>query len=176
MNTLSTFLGRCAVISIGAALSWFTVTNPEVESLAAKMCGTTSRQTISQQAASQNVAAGGGASSLVEESVSNQQVPVEHETVAKRLLISDQAEQRLVQLSDQLKELGASYLLVEKQTLADGNHYRVRCDLEHPSQVKCSLEATRTTPVGALEEILETVRRLGPRQQPGSPEAVVRPS
>jgi hypothetical protein len=85
-----------------------------------------------------------------------------HDTRLATLGVSGDQQQRLQQLGHRLRSLGATYLLLERwRQPADDLCYRVRCDLSSAqAAVHCSFEATRHTPVAAMEEVLEAVQRV----------------
>ena len=71
---------------------------------------------------------------------------------------------RIQEIANQLKSLGASYVLLERLPQAASDQYRARCDLAgDANSVKCCFEAVRSTPSDAMEDVLREVvsRRNG---------------
>lgn len=70
------------------------------------------------------------------------------------------------QISTRLRQLGASYLLLEKLPKPHGDQFRVRCDLANELQpVKCCFEATRETALAAMQDVLRAVVNYDPLHQ-----------
>ena len=87
-------------------------------------------------------------------------------------LPSGSSEQRIEHLASRLKQLGASYVLLERLPQRAGEKFRARCDLAGPQNpVKCCFEAVRDSPDEALEEVLQAVWANAKR--PNSPRAAI---
>lgn len=203
MNSPINFFRKCLTVFVGAALSWATVTNPEVDRIASHLCGSHGDSNdVRSLAAMPNELV-----SAIDVEVANDQRMIEPE-VQPRFSIQSKSlpklptdsrpnatpsqlveqtvdnpalrsngflstaevapkspsksltpDERIEEISSRLKQLGASYLLLEKLPQSQGSQYRVRCDLARTGQpVKCCFEATRETPVDAMEDILEAVQ------------------
>jgi len=179
MKSLSSFIGKCLTVLIGIALSWATVTRPEVDSLAAQLCGGARRDAA--QDTHQGI-----------EAVPSQIAPSHHcdvwqqDSATKSNASSNSTQQRftnegqidpiqgavaespsdatggsrILEISQRLKQLGASYLLLERLPQENGAKYRVRCDLaDQQKSVKCCFEATSGTAQAAMEEVLRAARK-----------------
>lgn len=209
MKSPINFLGKCLTVLVGAALSWATVTNPDVDRIAANLCGcddtanvaevgpiaestsiaadpvalavefaTEQRATETQETrfanspvsrfanspiATTNLQAGSPPdttpSKLAQTKVDNAALRSSALLSGNRVAPPKSPDVRIQEISTQLKQLGASYLLLEKLPQSEGVQYRVRCDLARDSQtVKCCFESTRETPLDAMEDILQAVR------------------
>jgi hypothetical protein len=169
MNSPSSFLGKCLTVLIGAALSWATLTNPEFELVAARFLGAGNPNVDLEMSLGRDLAniepvsdpsdtvlsiptkqAGivATSNSAEQNTVSSLQVPSEESTQA-----------RIHEISTELKQLGASYLVLERLQQVNGVQYRVRCDLANQkATVKCCFEATRDTALDAMEDVLKAAR------------------
>lgn len=167
-NPTSSFLGKCVTVFIGMVLSWATMTNPQIETLARHFLG----RAVSQQAARS------GDETFVEPSLDpavepnanpsptmpNFAIQQQPHTVTRSSLSAEPTaaertpSDRIELASQTLRELGATYLRLEKLSKPDGECFRVRCDLAGETAVRCCYEATRDTAVEAMEDVLRAVR------------------
>lgn len=151
MKSLSSFIGKCLTILVGMSLSWATVTMPEIDALAAALCGG-----VHPRAS----AVGDLHPPALLERVAVSSVPEESAVPVNRSQLSPGHEPRIQEISRRLKQLGASYLLLEKLPQEHGAQYRVRCDLaKQHSPLKCCFEATRATALAAMEDVLRAVQQ-----------------
>ena len=143
MTSTSTFLGKCWTLLIGGALSWVTVMNPGVGELADGLLGA-SHTRQQQPPIARSIQSGS-----------------ESETDSELQPDPFSPEVRMAQISSRLRELGASYLLVERLGGAQKELFRVRCDIataENP--IKCCLESIGADVIDTMEEVLSAVIRL----------------
>lgn len=162
MKQSTSFLGKCLTVLIGLCLSWATVTNPDVDSAAATLLGGT--ESAELQTAHFEL-------QLIQDQQESFSAPIEPSgsetyTVGSNtasgfsLATTPDGDDALIQaMSAELKQLGASYLVLERLRHQDGVQYRVRCDLaSHDAPVLCCFEATRQRAVEAMEEVLKVAR------------------
>lgn len=72
---------------------------------------------------------------------------------------SQSEEDKIAAISQQLKQMGATYLRLEKLSNPTQVTYRVRCDLANEaSPLKCCFEATRNTALAAMQDVLGAVQ------------------
>lgn len=181
MNSPLSFFGKCFTVLVGGALSWATVTVPEFESTVAKFIPG-SDSAIVKNAVETTVAFNDSIGQFLD--AQSPQVEAIHETPPEQFITSDHpqtpttltettnevvttptqavsnAPNRIEEISQQLRQMGASYLLLEKLQQADRVQYRVRCDLanETRSAVKCCFEATREDALSAMEDVLHAAK------------------
>ena len=140
MNPTSSFMGKCTTVLIGVVLSWITMTNRDAQLLAKRLFGGTS-PTLSVTGISDAVTTLGANVELAEQSLDSRLERTETE--------------EMEEISDMLRELGATYLRVEKLAKSGETWFRVRCDIDRgPNQVKCCLESTRDSVVAAMKDVL----------------------
>jgi len=198
MNPSSSFFGKCVTVLIGMALSWATMTNPQIERLARQFFGqgqasssvvlseepfiepsfdpvdnpvTPPSVQVSPPTAEERPARLSPAPSLKNFAIqpppsiqtslvsrpAGSQTAVGSQTTPTQSSLS--SEDRIHLASQTLRELGATYLRLEKLTNPHGEFYRVRCDLAGETErVKCCYEATRESAVAAIEDVLRAVR------------------
>ena len=140
MNPTSSFMGKCTTVLIGVVLSWITMTNQDAQLLASRLFGGTSRA-LSVGDLSRVVSISDANVESTDQSLGSPNVRTEAE--------------EMEEISDMLKELGATYLRVEKLARSGETWFRVRCDIDRgPNQVKCCLESTRDSAVAAMKDVL----------------------
>lgn len=170
MQTTSSFLGKCATVLVGMGLSWLTMTNPQAEQLARQFFGpheATASDSATQDLAQLDVSS----PRVLAETASESIAPAKMAVGPTASPLSE--EQRLHELSDMLKELGATYLRVERLVQSGETWFRVRCDLAHSSdQVKCCLESTRGSAIAAMEDVLQRAAGYGMVRPRGEPAAI----
>ena len=235
MTASSTFFSKCTTILVGVGLSWATLTNPDIDSLASGICGTctdpASMATADEDLASLDISVegqpandsssvtdntpGGSPVSLVQSKAGTSTTqhgethvsdasgyyatgPTRLETVPPvgnagydrqaydartqdpqdprsvseptaradgSLVASDDSlpaneRIRIQQISDELKHIGASHLMLDRLPQADTTQYRVRCDMAGENgRIKCCFEATRPSALAAMEEVLYAARQ-----------------
>lgn len=220
MTASSTFLSKCTTIFVGVGLSWATVTNPAVDSLASGLFGTrpgpvsiaTADEDIeipdirvggesqidsplvtdmpSTTSSLADVPSGAGMSAFQDGDPHGDPHGVPHENAASasdaaglvpievgqtqniqaneiqlqgvQLQGSLPSEERIhiQQISDELKQIGATYLLLDRLPQSDTPQYRVRCDLAGENgRIKCCFEAIRPSALAAMEEVLYAARQ-----------------
>jgi hypothetical protein len=136
MKPSSSFLGKCVTVLIGAGLSWATLTNPDIDRAVQRLIG-------NQRQVDGNDFDNFSGASLQQKHVSADGLPNDVE-----------------QLTQVLREMGATYLRVEKLSNPDNAWFRVRCDLARQGDpVKCCLESTQMTEIAALQDVLRAVRQ-----------------
>lgn len=157
MNSPSSFFGKCMTLLLGGVLSWYSIADPDGAKLAESILGS-NRVPPSSAPTTSNAYDLPTVEAFVKQQSQHTDVGPHSPALARQ---PETPEQRMTSLSTQLRQLGASYLLVEKLTGEADERYRVRCDLasEH-SPVKCCFEATQATPVSAMEEVLDAVRQI----------------
>ena len=152
---------------IGGTLSWLTITNDQAASMARAVFGPprpeASLVRVKPPAAT-DLGEEGFAAATPRPALADQPADPRDRDAASipNTVSSDDPQRRLGEISAQLRQLGASYLLLEKLPHPDRPRYRARCDLagEHTT-LKCCFEATRGSAVAALEEVLKAVRSMG---------------
>lgn len=178
MNSPSTFFGKCVILLIGGGLSFATVSSPEVAEIAGVIFGPRSTPQPLGEVPSHakagfpadlSMSVGGPqqaafASRHHDRNHDRQPAEVSGTTAVMASPAANvNGTDRLSAISTRLRQLGASYLLLEKLPQPDGESYRVRCDVAQGGQmVKCYFEATRPTALEAMEEILQAVLRSRP--------------
>ena len=186
MNSPTSFFGKCVTVLIGMALSWATMTNPQIEQLARQFLGqtqsTSSAMLDEEQFIEPFVEPSFGPidkplSIPSTEDIPTHEVPlpslqnfasqpIQTRSSASRPAPPQQAqgstlsdEDRIHLASQTLREMGATYLRLERLTKPAGECYRVRCDLAGETEpVKCCYEATGDSAVAAMEDVLRAVR------------------
>jgi len=170
MNSPSTFVGKCVTLLIGGVLSYLTVLHPDAEILANAIFGKSQPAVRAEPDLD--------ASGLNLGPAAPKQQPVSNgsrfgQSAANVSAASKSAERiepssldQIDQISMRLRQLGASYLLLEKLPRPQGDQFRVRCDLANELQpVKCCFEATRGTALAAMQDVLRAVVNYDPQQQ-----------
>jgi|GEM_PF-4916848 len=193
MSSPISFGGKCLTVLIGAALSWMTIANPNVDQAVGHMLGmrrddlngvadssTYSSSTSNSLTQTAQTKALPDFGSLVGSTTTADStnapnnhfasspiamprfVPTQPKRTATQPEPSAAAlaspEARIQEITNQLKSLGASYVLLERLPQASDNLYRARCDLAGSgSAVKCCFEAVRSTPNEAMEDVLHEV-------------------
>ena len=181
MSSSISFGGKCATVLIGAGLSWFTVTHPDIDQAIGKLFGsdaptlsTTDVPSLTLEGTADLDAPLVDVTSVLNGIDSNEvAIALEHapasEPVAKV--------QDVQEMATRLRSLGASYLLLERLPQQAGDQFRARCDLEASGDsVRCCFEAVRSTPEQAMAEVLQavvaaqgsTARPEGPPVRPSS--------
>lgn len=187
MNSSTSFFGKCVTVLIGMALSWATMTNPQIEQLARQFLGQNSSPNAAMLGEERFIEPSFGPVDVpttfpsVDESPAGAKPnpsrqnfavqPIQPNSVSRNSVSRIRAEEAVVvnsNLSDEdritlasqtLRELGATYLRLEKLTKSGDERYRVRCDLAGDTErVKCCYEATRESAVAAMEDVLRAVR------------------
>lgn len=189
MNSPLSFFGKCFTVLVGGALSWATVTVPEFESTVAKFVPGIESMVITGEVEAETSVAFDEPIERFLDTKTPQAAPIQNEP-RERLVSSAQPQpstsliapapsaatatkqmvststDRIDEISYQLRQMGASYLLLEKLQQSDRVQYRVRCDLanETKSAVKCCFEVTREDALSAMEEVLHAAKlNLGHR-------------
>lgn len=170
MPSTSSFLGKCVTVLIGMALSWATVTNASFSEAVGGLLGEwTSKSEMPRQEVfptAREVSNPKGSQHSARLAGSNLTPQIQTNTISAPIESSGTEEERILTLSNELKEMGATYLRMERLTGDDGVWYRVRCDLAGaPTPVKCSLEATRKSAIEAIEVVAKAVRHGFERPQ-----------
>jgi hypothetical protein len=168
MYSPASFTGNCWTLLIGGALSWYTVTNANVSNIVAALFG---RQSHTEARSTGERSPDGGDSAelvlvpsmvAVSEESGNQDGP-RGESFAPPMAVSptSRAAERIKQISTRLRQLGASYLLLERLPGIGPERYRARCDVSPDNlPLNYRFEATESAPELALEEILQAVLDL----------------
>lgn len=220
MNAASSFLGKCLTVLLALGLSWVTVTRPEIDTLASKICGVHNSHPLDAQQEpltaisgdfpdgipSIDVAMDTGETTVADSPViqpsmltpvsvpeltgvigaaaANRTGPsvatdtaqirspsepsfygsgVQQASWAEPVSGQDAvaaSQPSIEQISAELRELGCSYLLLEKLTDPSGSQFRVRCDVAgEGSATKCCFEVTRNTAEAAMTEVLRVARQ-----------------
>ncbi len=190
-NPTTSFFGKCVTVLIGMALSYATMTNPQIEQLARHFFGQTSssdtamlgEEPFEEPALTPFVEPAFSPAEIPatlpnvevtptqakpKPSLQNFAVPpaatprnsvARLESVQPAISPNLNDEQRIKLASQTLRELGATYLRLEKLTTGTDERFRVRCDLAGETErVKCCYEATRESAVDAMEDVLHAVR------------------
>ena len=145
MNPTSSFLGKCTTVLIGAALSWVTTTNQDAARLASRLFGGNQASALREDLSA--------VSSLANSPVRHPAPMSSTTTLAPQAGPSET--RQMQEISRMLKDLGATYLRVEKLANTNETWFRVRCDLVRgPNDVKCCLESTRNSAVAAMQDVL----------------------
>ena len=189
MDSSSTFFGKCITVLIGVGLSWLTITNPDVDSLVAKLFQSEPTPSIDAlyQRDSQDIptslprvdlpSSGPIDASSPSFANRNRLFPAAQahfsasaqrdaqprsvdESQAVAMRTNATESTQIKAISVELEQLGASYLLLEKLPQEHGMQYRVRCDLaDVNTDVKCCFEVIRSTPLVAMQEVLRVARQ-----------------
>ena len=162
MHPTSSFLSKSLTVLIGMGLSWATTTNPHADQIAQYVFG--SNQSVPSSLGGVhsevdlNAPFDEPTSPMVQVKSKPEAQPPATTARAAAAAAADEGH-RIEQISGMLRELGATYLRLEKLSKSDGTWYRVRCDLAGEShRVKCCLEATRESAVAAMEDVLQAAR------------------
>ncbi len=175
--SLAATLRYTAILACAVPLCWITATDQRVgavmDRLPVRWAGADARHAandpaiakppISSQAGPEHVAGptSSNASTLAA-MPSHRPTEVHSQSLTTLDLPSDQHSQ-IEEISRQLRQLGASYLLLELWQQPNGQNYRFRCDVAGATApLKCCFDVTRPTAVAAMQEVLQAVVRLGP--------------
>lgn len=162
MHSPHTFFGKVTTLLAGIGLSWLTVMHPDVEQAASALIGDARLIANPGPSAREQVdpvLETGETHVRITQSDSSHEVTTEPDLDTREP--RDDLQRQITRLSNRLRNLGASYLLLERLSDPGGACYRVRCDLaaDH-APVKCCFEAVGATAVEALGEVLRAVTRL----------------
>lgn len=200
MYPSTTFLGKCTTVFVGVLLSWITVTNQDADAVARRLFGASDPIASDELDLQPEASADLILPTVQTRSPSNAEPPMEptatrdftpaasrdelqmmeslapaegvsrpeNDIPTNQGVMEDSAQ--IDRLSAKLRELGATYLRLEKLVDAQETWFRVRCDL-HEGPTKCSFEALGRSPLAAMQAVLRSVSlRPGqrPAGQPGS--------
>jgi len=168
MNSPHTFFGKVTTLLIGSALCWLTVMNPEFRTAVDALLGERQRNSFTEDAMSvplQPIDQGETDVNQPNVTTGSRNAPSNKAVLQEPSLNPKQhTEAEVRKISTQLRQLGASYLLLEKLPHPNGDQYRVRCDLaDEASGVKCCFEATRESAVAAMNEVLQAILNVDSR-------------